>query len=789
MNLKERIENSFSTYAAMTIQHRAIVDARDCLKPAARMAFYAQFLDKITYPKPHRKTHKSVTSAMDHFYVHGDASMAQLLARLARKGITMRYPLEDAIGNMGTFTLLDNPASPRYTEMRLGELGASMLEGIKKNTVDIWFDNFDNTEKFPSVLPSLGFYNIVNGTTGIATALASSIPQFNLKEVNEAMIKLLWNPDIDFDKIYCAPDFVTGATLLNAAEVKESLRLGQGKSAVLRGTIEYNPKDNSLHISEVPYNVATSNIKDQINALFEEDSPSSIGKYIERFTDSSEEQVDITIWLTKGANPQKVIKDLYKYTMLQYYFPINVVMLDKGTTPKVYGWKEALTAHLNHEKEVRTRIHKFEIEQINKRIFIIDGIITAIGDIDSVITLIKQSHTKNEAKEALIDHYQFTAEQADAILKITLSKLANLEAQSYYDEKETLIEKRKEHQLALTDQKVLYQEIEDGLKYVAEHFGDERKTRILNIDWKKEDEKESVEEKVISEDVVITISRSGMVKRQSKSSFKPQRRNTKGVKNAEDAVLATISTNTIDTLMIFTSTGRLYRTLVDSIPPVEGKSKGVHISSVVNIGTNEEVIAATALNRTNKAKYVCFITKNGLIKKTELKEYFGGRKKTGTSAIKLKDDDTIASVVFLDNEDLLLATHNGMAIRFATDKIAPVGKTAMGVKGITLAPGDYVINGIVMSINITSIGAFAEEGTGKRVNITDFITQSRGGKGVILSKQPLAAIVGLNKDDTIFIQGRPNSICISANEIPITSRNNIGNIMIKQSKIANVIKL
>lgn len=787
MNLKERIENSFATYAAMTIQHRAIVDARDCLKPAARMAFYAQYLDKIVYPKPHKKTHKSVTSAMDHFYVHGDASMAQLLARLARKGITMRYPLEDAIGNMGTFTLLDNAAAPRYTEMRLGALGVSMLDGIKKNTIDTWFDNFDNTEKFPSVLPSLGFYNIVNGTTGIATALASSIPQFNLREVNEAMIKLLWDPDIDFDEIYCAPDFITGATLLNATEVKESLRVGQGKSAILRGTIEYNPKDNSLHISEIPYNVATSNIKDQINALFDEDSPAQMSKYIERFTDSSEEQVDITIWLTKAANPRKIIKDLYKHTMLQYHFPINVVMLDKGTTPKVYGWKDALNAHLDHEKEVRLRIHKFEIEQINKRIFIIDGIIVAIENIDDVVALIRKSQTKNAAKEALMNRYNLAAEQADAILKITLSKLANLEVQGFYTEKENLLKEREAHELALNDQEVLFKEIEKDLRAIANQFGDERKTRLQSIDYKKESE--NAIEEIPSEDVVVIVSRSGMIKRVPKSAFKVSHRNTKGVKTIDDAILTSFSTNTTDTLMVFTSSGKLYRALVDTIPTGDMKSAGTHLSSLISIDNNETVIAATALGRQHKARYVCFITKQGLIKKTPLEEYFSGRKKTGISAIKLKENDTITAACFIDNEEIIITTHNGMLIRIESEKVTPMGRVAMGVKAITLMPDDYTINGFAINGSDDTLGIFTEEGKGKRVKLNEFIKQQRGGKGILISKQPLASTTLLNDNDTVFIQGRPNSICINAKEIPVLGRIGIGNIIIKQSKIVNVIKL
>ena len=473
MNLKERIEQSFSTYAAMTIQHRALVDARDCNKPAARMAFYAQFIDGIAFPKPHRKTHKSITSAMDHFYVHGDASMLDLLAHQARK-ITMRYPIEDGIGNMGTYTLLDNCAAPRYTEMRLGELGTVMMEGIKKECIDRWFDNYDNTDKFPSVLPSLGFYNIVNGTVGIATGLSSSIPQFNLREVNEALIKLLWNPEIDFDEIYCAPDFATGGTILNADEVKESLRVGRGRSCIIRGTVEYDGKDNTLKVTEVPYNVATANIKKQVGAMFEAGTASGI----ERFEDSSEDIVDITVWLSKNANPSKVTKNLFKNTMLQYHFPINMTMLDKGTYPKVFGWREALNAHLDHEKEVRRKIYNFDLEKIKARLHIIDGFLIAIANIEEVVQIIKKSKNKSEAKTNLCERYGFDDEQVEAILKLTLNRLCSLEIQSFNDEKNKLISEKERIENILTTKELFYKEIEKDFRRIADKFGDERRTRL-----------------------------------------------------------------------------------------------------------------------------------------------------------------------------------------------------------------------------------------------------------------------------------------------------------------------
>ena len=406
INLLDAVEESFSIYAAMTIQDRAIVDARDGLKPAPRQCMYAQYLDKITYKKPFKKSAKSVSASMDHFYVHGDASCYALLTRMA-KVFTMNHPLEDFDGSYGTISSGNGEAAYRYTEMRLGELGYSMIEGIEKECIDKWFNNYDDTEQFPSVFPSLGFYNICNGSLGIATAISSSIPQFNLREMNEAMIKLLWNPDIDYDEIYCAPDFCVGGTILNADEVKESLKKGHGRSIILRSSVDYDAEEHCLYITEVPYGVYTSTIISQIKNCVEDGS--LIG--IKKIDDLSTKKANIKIVLEKGINVTKFIKQLYKLTSIQDSYTINMVMLDRGTTPKVFGWREALQAHLNHEIDVRTKIHEFEIRKIDARINIIDGMLLAIANIDEVVKLIKSSKNKVESKTKLIERFGFNEPQ------------------------------------------------------------------------------------------------------------------------------------------------------------------------------------------------------------------------------------------------------------------------------------------------------------------------------------------------------------------------------------------
>ena len=350
MSLKETLEQSFQTYAGMTIRDRAICDARDCLKPGARMSMYAQFIEKITPDKPYRKSQKSVAAAMDHFYVHGDMSLYPLFARMG-KTWAMRYVLEDFQGNTGTIEESSNEAASRYTEMRLASLAMNLFTNIEKETIDKWYESYSGEEEYPAVLPSVGFYNIVNGTSGIATAISSSIPQFNLREVNEAMIKLLHNPEVSFDEIYCAPDFCTGAVLLNEAEVKESLRVGYGAACKLRSVLEYDSTDRCIIVKEIPYGVYTETIRGQLMEIIEsENNPG-----IERFLDQSGSTPLIKIFIGKKANPDKVIRYLYKNTALQYHYAINMIMLDGGKVPKAFGWREALQAHINHEIEVYTK--------------------------------------------------------------------------------------------------------------------------------------------------------------------------------------------------------------------------------------------------------------------------------------------------------------------------------------------------------------------------------------------------------------------------------------------------
>lgn len=791
MDFKKRIESSFSTYAAMAIQHRAIFDVRDCLKPAQRMAMYSQVLDKITYKKPHRKTHVSITSAMQHFYVHGDAPMAQTLCRMG-SNISMRYPIEDTIGNMGTYAHLDDFAAPRYTEMRLGEIGTKMVEGIDKECIGMWFDNFDNTEQFPSVLPSLGYYNIVNGTTGIAVGMASSIPQFNIREVNEALIKLLWNPDIDFDEIYCAPDFATGGTILNADEVKESLRVGQGKSAIIRGDIEYDEKENALKVTAVPYGVATNRIFKHLGKMFNPDPkdkkpiPATACAGIKRFTDSSEEIVDISIWLEKGAIINNVIRNLYKYTAIQNYFPINLTMLDNGTRPRVFGWKEALQAHLDHEIVVRRKIHEYNIKKIDERLPIVEAIVLALANVDEVVALIRSAQNTADARAKLIARFSYTEAQAKAVVDIKLGRLATLEIQSFNDEKEQLTKDREHSVLALSDNNVLFKEIEDDLRAVADKFGDERRTKLMNLDYKGENEDVEVIEK---KELLLHFTNLGNIYTQTSSTLTTTHRGGKGSKvkiGDNEVITKTIADDNLGYLLLFSNKGKVYRSSIADLP-VDAK---INTAQMFEFEPGERITTITTLSRRETTDYFVFVTKNGMVKKTASSEY-EMKKGKSLKAINLKDGDEVIAVHFINKEPIGILTFNGNFVIIDTEKINAIGRAATGVCGIKLNDGDYVIDSKITTGKY--LVTATANGLVKKADIKEFPECTRGTKGKKISgvrkDDRVVKFLTLSQDCDIIVISTRGLIKIKSDELKVASRDATGVTGMKIPEGAKVVDL
>lgn len=718
-NLEKVIKESFTQYAGAVLQSRALVDVRDCLKPSARQIFYALYTDKFIYSKPYKKTLKAVGS-LSRFYIHGDSSAVGVLMRAGQQ-FAMRYPLLDVKGNAGTLIKSGNWAHQRYTESRLAEISSLIFSDIDKNTITEWRDNYDDTEQYPTVLPSKGFYNIVNGTLGIGVGAASSIPQFNINDVNNALIKLLWNPNIDFEEIYCPPDFATGGILLNEEEVKKSLKDGTGFACKLRAVIEYDTKEKCLIVTEIPYGVYTNTICGELEAILDaEDNPG-----IDRFNDLTGSTPLIKIYLTKRANVDKVVKYLYKNTSLQSYYGINMTMLENGRFPKVFGWKEALQSHLIHEEKVYRLGFEFDLDKIKDRLHILDGLLIALANIEEVVKIIKNSSSPAIARKNLQDKFLLSEIQAKAILDMKLSRLANLEVKKLENEKEELLKKQEKIEAILNNKELLYKEIENGLLEVAKKFGDAHRTKILNI------EKES-DEPIEVKSLVINLTNQNNIFVTETSSLIAQRRGGVGNKfklNNGEYVMSSITAENTDTILFFSRSGNFYHCAANAI----GIEEKLPIESLVSAKNNEDFIALSSLNKNTIKENIIFFTKNGFMKKSLLSEY-NIKRSGGVKALELQANDEICSVVFTDNSNVAVLTQQGQFLIFSTKDVRPIGRVSKGVKAIKLNDEDFVVSAKIIPDGTKEIISVTKLGYCKRTSFEEFGLGSRYTKGSKLHK-------------------------------------------------------
>ena len=778
MSLKDTLERSFETYAGMTIMDRAICDARDCLKPGARMSMYAQYIEKITPDKPYKKSQKSVAAAMDHFYVHGDMSLYPLFARMG-KPFAMRYVLEDFQGNTGTIEESSNEAASRYTEMRLSPISMNLFTNIEKDTITKWHDNYTGEEQYPAVLPSVGFYNIVNGTSGIATAIASSIPQFNLREVNEAMIKLLWDSNVPFDEIYCAPDFCTGGIMLNASEVKESLKNGNGFACKMRSVVEYDSKESCIIVKETPYGVYTETIRGQLAKILEsEDNPG-----IEKFLDQSGTTALIKIFIGKKANPDKVIRYLYKNTSIQYHYPINMIMLDRGKTPKMFGWREALQAHINHEIEVYINAYNFDIKKIDARLHILEGLTIALANIDEVVALIKSAPSSQAAGKMLRERFLLDEVQSKHILDMKLSRLAKLEVEKLKNEIDSLLTEREQIEAILKDENLLKKEIEKGMRAIANKYGDPRRTKVIDL------QKDADEEPTEIRQLQVSLTNHGNVFATEVSSLYTQRRGGVGnkFKMADgEYVIATQPVNSNEELLFFSHAGNVYHYKVANI----AIDQFLHVQQLAPVKDWERICAITSTHKKADKPYILFFTKKGMVKKSEMSEYNVTRN-IGLKALALEDGDEIVNVLFTDNEKVGIVTEGGNFLMIATEDIRPIGRVAKGVKAIKLNDGDGVASARIVPADTTMIASISGEGLFKKTSIEEFVVQGRGTKGAKIQKLNdsdwIADFYPIVKDGDILVASTHACIKLTTNDIPIFSKGALGNKSIKLNPKDNVV--
>ena len=771
IDFKDTIEQAFLKYGSSIAQDRALPDVRDFLKPGLRQGLYAQFTNKLTHKDKFQKAQKSVAAAMAQSYVHGDVAMYDTFIRAARPW-SYRYPVEDVQGSFGNPSSPDSHAAARYVEMKSGEMADFFFAGLKKNAIgDQWYSNYDDTELIPSVFPSIGFWNIVNGCSGIAVAMATSVPQFNLKEVNEALIKIIQNPAVDFNDIYCAPDFACGGTITNAKAVKESLRYGKGESIRIQAKLTYYPDQNMIQATELPYGVFTNTVIDQLAGLTEENPDYGVEKVV----DHTKKIADIRIYLSKGANPKKMIAKLYKDTSLENWYSVNMILLDQGRFPKVFGWREACDAYISHIRSCEYNIIKYDLDKALARLNVVEGLIMAAASIDEVVALIRSSQNPSEASQKLIARFGFNEEQTKAILAMKLSALTKIDAIKLNDEREELSRKIEEFQHLLNDSTALDNELIKILREVADKYGDARRTKITNI-IEPDEETESIQE----EEVGIMLFDNNMLRLVKKEDLQGGKRGKKGmnVKPPKGAnLINTLYTSNLSVVAAFTNLGRMYNFSLNDLD----YDKDYTIYELITPQDNEKVMLLIDTTSFNAYKNLITVSKNGLIKKTSTTEY-GGRAKKGTAAVKLDNGDYLVGVYLSmsDEDRIFVASTSGNYNFYQLSEISNTGRVTKGVKAIKLNADEEIQSATIVKKDVLYKGilTITSGGRGKITAIEDFTETSRAIRGsqvMSLKDETLAAVYAVSEtQEKIFISANNKAVLVDVTAIPIQNRATAG---------------
>lgn len=731
VDLKERMETFYIDYAMSVIASRALPDVRDGLKPVQRRVLYSMIELNNGPDKPHRKSARIVGDTMGKYHPHGDSSIYGSLVNMAQEW-SMRYPLVDGHGNFGSMDG-DGAAAMRYTEARLSKISMEMLADINKDTVD-FVDNFDGTEKEPTVLPARYPNLLVNGTTGIAVGMATNIPPHNMRDVINAVVKIIDNRveedrETDIEEvidIVKAPDFPTGGVILGTKGCEEAYRTGRGKVRVRAVTeIETLPNGkNQIIATELPYLVNKANLCVKIAELVKL-------KKIDGITDirdeSNREGVRVVIELRKDANANVILNQLYKHTQLQDTFGVIMLALDKNQ-PKVMNLLEMLKLYLEHQEEVVTRRTKYDLNKAEERDHILQGLLKALDFIDEVISIIRGSANTPEAKEKLIARFGLDDVQAQAIVDMRLRALTGLEREKLEAEHAELTAKIAELKAILGDEKLLLGVIRKEITEISERFGDERRTQIGYDEFDI-----SMEDLIPHENIVVAMSRLGYIKRMSVDNFKAQNRGGKGIKGMqtieEDYIEDLLMTTTHHYLNFFTSFGRVYRLKAYELPEGSRTSRGVPIINLLQLQPGEKISAMIPIWEYDDTKNLFMVTKNGIVKKTHLSE-FANVRKNGLAAINIMDGDELIEVKITgEDSEIFLVTKQGMCIRFKETDVRATGRTSMGVIGMNLNPGDEII-GMQLHTQGESLLFISDRGMGKRTDIAEFTVQKRGGKGV-----------------------------------------------------------
>ena len=735
VDLKETMEESYLQYSMSVIASRALPDVRDGLKPVQRRILYSMIELNNTPDKPHRKCARIVGDTMGKYHPHGDSSIYGALVNMAQDWPT-RYPLVDGHGNFGSVDG-DGAAAMRYTEARLSKISMEMLADINKNTVDFQ-PNFDETEREPVVLPSRYPNLLVNGTSGIAVGMATNIPPHNLREVIQAVVKIIDNiieeqRDTSIEEILeivKGPDFPTGATILGTRGIEEAYRTGRGKIRVRAVTnIETLPNGKSrIIVTELPYLVNKARLIEKIAELVRD-------KKIDGITDlndhSSREGMRICIDLRKDANANVVLNQLYKHTQLQDTFGVIMLCLvstNGSLEPKVLNLHDMLKYYLAHQEDVVTRRTQYDLNKAQERAHILEGLLKALDNIDEVIRIIRGSRSVQIARQELMDRFELTDVQAQAIVDMRLRALTGLEREKLETEYAELMEKIRKLKAILEDRNLLLRVIREEMLEISDKYGDDRRTSIgfdaFDI---------SMEDMIPRENTVITMTKLGYIKRMTVDNFRSQNRGGKGIKGMQtlddDYIEELMMTTTHHYVMFFTNTGRVYRLKAYEIPEASRTARGTAIINLLQLMPGERITAVIPINKFEEDQYLMMATRKGLVKKTPIRDYANVRK-IGLAAISLRDDDELIEVKVTNNKkDIILVTKDGQCIRFKETDVRTTGRVSMGVRGINLMDGDEVV-GMQLNSQGYYLLVVSENGMGKRTSISEFTCQNRGGKGV-----------------------------------------------------------
>ena len=757
VDLKKTMESSYIDYAMSVIASRALPDVRDGLKPVQRRVLYSMIELNNGPDKPHRKCARIVGDTMGKYHPHGDSSIYGALVNMAQDWST-RYPLVDGHGNFGSVDG-DGAAAMRYTEARLSKISMEMLADINKDTVD-FMPNFDETEKEPVVLPARFPNLLVNGTTGIAVGMATNIPPHNLREVINAVVKIIDNQvnedrgtDIEeLLEIVKGPDFPTGGMILGTTGINEAYRTGRGKVRV-RAVTNIEPMQNGKNrivVTELPYMVNKARLIEKIAELVKD-------KKIDGITDLRDESdrqgMRVCIELRRDANPNVVLNLLYKHTQLQDTFGVTMLAL-VNNEPKVLNLCEMLNYYLLHQEEVVTRRTKYDLNKAEERAHILKGLLIALDNIDEVINIIRSSKNAQEAKERLMERFALTDVQAQAIVDMRLRALTGLEREKIETEYAELMAKIEELKAILADKKKLLGVIREEILAIADKYGDDRRTSIGYDEYDI-----SMEDLIPVTNTVITMTKLGYIKRMSVDNFRSQHRGGKGIKGMEtiedDYIEELLMTTSHHYLMFFTNMGKVYRMKAYEIPEAGRTARGTAIINLLQLQPDEKITAVIPIREYKEGNYLFMATRNGIVKKTPITDYENVRK-TGLAAINLRDDDELIEVKKTDNtKDIVLVTKFGQCIRFHETDVRSTGRTSMGVIGMSLTDGDEVV-GMQLNTQGDALLIVSEKGLGKATLMTEFTPQNRGGKGVKCYKitEKTGNIVGVkavNQDSEIML--------------------------------------